>query len=554
MKRLMLWAGLLVAAGLILVLTEKGQAVPEFLGTRLVSIVNGGGASNGDSSYPDSSHSGRYVVFESNATNLVGGDNNGVTDVFLRDMITQNVYRLSRHSNGTAGNGASQRPVVSGDGRYIAFHSAATNLVDGDTNNATDVFVHDRLTGQTSRVSVATGGAQANAPSYDPDISADGRYITFWSLASNLATLDNNGKSDVFVHDRNTGQTFRVSVASNGQQGNDDSSHPTISDDGRYVAFESYASNFVANDLDGYKDIFVHDWQGLSTIRLSVNISNAGGLGDSYDAAIAGDGSAVVFTSLAANLVGSDTNGNPDVFLRDRVGNNTERISVDSNEAQANGTSEQAVLSDNARYVAYRSNATNLVSGDSNNIGDVFVRDRTAGTTERASLRNDGGQANDASDQPTMTANGDLVFFRSKATNLVSGDTNGARDIFERDRRIPPPELSSDFYIGKPGSEFLFTGRYFTPNITATVKANEVIIGQVTADGNGSFQFTFCYLASAPNGVAMVRVEAGAQAAEQTVRVHSDAPLRGPTGVTPLFCLANSAILDIGVNLPIIRR
>ena len=360
MKRLLL---LLSLALIAILFTENGYASPDFLGTVRLSVRTNGNQGNADSSFPDASHSGQIVAFESDANSLIGNDNNIATDIFVRDTAANTTVRVSRHSNGSESNGPSTEASVSGDGRYVAFQSSATNLVDNDNNNATDIFVHDRQTGQTSRVSVVSGGGQANAPSYDPDISGDGRYVTFWSIASNLATLDTNGKADVFIHDRWNNQTFRVSVAGNGQQGNDDSSNPSISDDGRYVAFESYASNFIANDLDGYKDIFVHDWQGFTTIRVSQAVSGPGGEGDSFDAFISGNGNEVVFTSFAANLVENDSNGAPDVFHRSRTDNNLNRISVNSAEQQAEGTSEQPAISDDGRYVAFRSNAPNLVGG-----------------------------------------------------------------------------------------------------------------------------------------------------------------------------------------------
>jgi Tol biopolymer transport system component len=169
--------------------------------------------------------------------------------------------RVSVASNGAQGNGDSFSSSISADGRYVAFHSIASNLVSGDTNGAWDVFVHDRQSGQTTRVSAASNGAQGNGDSESPSISADGRYVAFSSDASNLVSGDTNGAWDVFVHDRQSGQTTRVSAASNGAQGNGDSESPSISADGRYVAFSSDASNLVSGDTNGAWDVFVHDRQ-----------------------------------------------------------------------------------------------------------------------------------------------------------------------------------------------------------------------------------------------------------------------------------------------------
>ena len=169
--------------------------------------------------------------------------------------------RVSVASDGAQGNGYSYHPSISADGRYVAFESYATNLVSGDTNGYIDVFVHDRQGGGTTRVSVTSDGAQGGTGSWNPSISADGRYVAFMSAASNLVSGD-TCCSDIFVHDRQSGQTTRVSVASDGAQGNNHSWYPSISADGRYVAFHSYASNLVSGDTNSAPDVFVHDRGG----------------------------------------------------------------------------------------------------------------------------------------------------------------------------------------------------------------------------------------------------------------------------------------------------
>jgi Tol biopolymer transport system component len=225
--------------------------------TTRVSVASDGAQGNGDSECPSISADGRYVAFASLASNLVPGDTNGRMDIFVHDRLTGQTTRVSVASDGTEGNGDSGFPSISADGRYVAFASLASNLVPGDTNGTWDVFVHDRLTGQTTRVSVASGGAQGNGDSRFPSISADGRYVAFQSYASNLVPGDTNGVLDVFVHDRLTGQTTRVSVASDGTQGDSYSFGSSISADGRYVAFASYASNLVPGDTNGWADVFV---------------------------------------------------------------------------------------------------------------------------------------------------------------------------------------------------------------------------------------------------------------------------------------------------------
>ena len=221
------------------------------------------------------------VAFVSKATNLVAGDSNNVADIFIHDGQTGATTRVSVSSAGDQANGASSDPAISTDGRYVAFVSAATNLVAGDTNGVRDVFVYDRQTGATMRVSVGAGGNQANAASSAPSVSADGRYVAFASLASNLVPGDTNSASDVFVRDRQTGVTTRASVNDSGLQGNNSSWEPSLSADGRYVAFTSQADNLITDDTDGTADVFVVDRQTAQITRVGF---------DADEPSISGDG------------------------------------------------------------------------------------------------------------------------------------------------------------------------------------------------------------------------------------------------------------------------
>src|SRR5437660_1328853 len=240
-----------------------------------VSVASGGTEGDDASLGSALSADGRFVAFDSAATDLVAGDTNGASDVFVHDRQTGTTERVSVASDGTQANNVSSYPALSADGRFVAFQSDATNLVAGDTNGATDVFVHDRQTGATERVSVASGGGtQGNRNSGGffafPALSADGRLVAFQSDATNLVARDTNGATDVFVHDRQTGTTERVSVASGGSQGNGFSAGPVLSADGRFVAFHSTATNLVAGDTNGATDVFVHDRQTGTTERVSV--------------------------------------------------------------------------------------------------------------------------------------------------------------------------------------------------------------------------------------------------------------------------------------------
>jgi Tol biopolymer transport system component len=264
---------------------------------------------------PSISADGRYVAFHSDASNLVPGDTNGTWDIFVHDRLTGQTTRVSVASDGTQGNNGSGDPSISADGRYVAFTSEASNLVPGDTNGTWDIFVHDRVTGQTTRVSVASDGSEGYGSSFSSSISADGRYVAFSSWASNLVPGDTNGWADVFVHDRVTGQTTRVSVASDGTEGNHVSLLPSISADGRYVAFSSWASNLVPGDTNEVQDIFVHDRLTGQTSRVSVASGGTEGNGASEFPSISADGRYVAFYSAASNLVPGDTNGTWDIFV-----------------------------------------------------------------------------------------------------------------------------------------------------------------------------------------------------------------------------------------------
>jgi hypothetical protein len=226
--------------------------------------------------------------------------------------------RLSVDSNGAEGiGGDSNTPSISADGFYVAFTSNTNNLVAGDTNDTWDIFVHDMTTGATKRVSVDSSGAEGNAGSYNQSISADGRYVAFDSGASNLVSGDTNGVGDIFLRDTMTNTTTRVSLDSSGIQGNSTSDRTSISSDGHYVAFRSNASNLVVGDTNGKWDIFVRDTWANTTTRVSLHSSGAQGNAGSDYPSISADGSFVTFDSYASNLVAGDTNDSWDIFVRD---------------------------------------------------------------------------------------------------------------------------------------------------------------------------------------------------------------------------------------------
>jgi Tol biopolymer transport system component len=295
--------------------------------------------------------------------------------VFRHDFQTGVTERASVDSAGIQANGRSQEASISADGRYVAFWSSADNLVANDTNSMADVFRHDFQTGVTERVSVDSSGVQANGECVDPSISGDGRFVAFCGRADNLVANDTNVRNDVFRHDFQTGVTERASVDSSGGQANGDSLSPSISADGRYVSFRSDANTLVANDTNGELDIFRHDFQSGVTERANVDSAGAQATGWSYGHSISADGRYVAFSSDADNLAANDTNLWTDVFRHDFQTGVTELLSFGRDTAPASSSSQRPAISADGRHVAFDSYSSNLVIGDTNNRTDVFLHE-----------------------------------------------------------------------------------------------------------------------------------------------------------------------------------
>ncbi len=450
----------------VLLLTGLGPssavlAAPISPTTERVNLTSGGAQATAVSFFASISGDGRFVAFLSNATNLVLADNNGKTDVFVRDRANGLTERVSVSTGGGEGNGDSGtlfidgifivdgKPSISADGRFVAFESNASNLVAGDTNASSDIFVRDRVNGTTERVSVATGGGQGNFGSSEPAISADGRYVAFTSGASNLVPDDTNGFADIFVRDRVSGTTRLVVFSTGGGRANCFSYGPAISADGRYVAFGSCASNLVSGGINT-NDIYLRDRVSGTTERVSV------GTGNSFEPSISADGRYVVFERNSGSNVG--------VFLRDRVNGSTERVDDAPGGALPTAQGGRPAISADGRYVAFFSGASNLITGDTNNLLDIFLRDRALVTTERVSLPQGGGEGNSHSVAPAISADGRFVAFISNATNMVTGDTNAVYDIFVRDRAtIADVQLSvGDSTVSEGNPRFTIGGSSIT--------------------------------------------------------------------------------------------
>jgi Bacterial Ig domain/Cadherin-like domain/WD40-like Beta Propeller Repeat len=274
-------------------------------------------------------------------------------------------------------------PSLSADGRYIAFTTSGA-LVSDDTSGVDDVYVYDRGTRTVARMSVTSSGTQANGASRNARISSNGRYVVFESTSTTLVAGDTNSTTDVFRHDRQTGETVRVSLASDGSQANGPSTSPRISDDGNVIAFSSNAFNLATNDANGVADIFVRDMSTGITTRISV--STSGGECDlpSTQPSLSGDGRFVAFASAGTNLIPVDTNNASDVFVRDRVAGTTDRVSVSSTGVEANAASSGPSLSSDGRFTSFLSGASNLLpGGGTSGFPLVYVHDTQAATTTR---------------------------------------------------------------------------------------------------------------------------------------------------------------------------
>lgn len=436
--------------------TFTGIFEPGFDVITRASVASDGTQTNWHSDSVAYSADGRYVAFVTEADNLVPGDTGGYADVFVHDLTSRQTTRVSVSTNGQQGNGNSISPTISADGRYIAFSSEASNLVAGDANNLPDIFLHDRLEQTTILISVGPDGQPLPGSSHVPAISPDGRYISFNAHDSLILIGIIRSHNDIFIYDRNTGQSECISVGYDGlpvnRWGGGTKYRSAVSSNGDYVAFISQARNLVPTDYSGSWEIFVRDRQLSQTSIVTINTDGTPAEHPltNYDRvfpAISSDGRYIAFESNASNLVSSDINEGWDVFIHDRLENTTTRVSVASDGTEANyrlpdyGSGSPSLSSD-GRYIAYHSNADNLVTGDTNDMVDNFLHDQITGSTRLVSRNSQGIQGNSSSVEPRLSADGRYIAFLSVATNLVSNDTNGAMDVFVRDNlAISTPDI-----------------------------------------------------------------------------------------------------------------
>ncbi|MDR7277128.1 TolB family protein [Catenuloplanes atrovinosus] len=423
--RASLWVA---GATAVLLVVAPGVAVAAPGVPELISVVDGGGGAAGSSVEPSISADGRFVAFESAAGDLVPGDTNGVRDVFLRDRVLGTTVLVSAAWDGSDNPDGASSPAISGDGRFVAFDSYAENLVPGDVNGEADVFVYDRLTGTTVLASLTSGGAQANRNSYTPSLSADGRYVAFSTHASNLLTSHRNGTRlpDVVVRDLLLGTTTQVSLDPNGLGGTGTHLNPQVSADGRYITFISSSRDLVGDATYGY-GVFIRDMSSGITTRAARTSTGSPAVGI-FEYTISPDTRYLTFETDASGVVPGDVNGVPDVFFRDLRTGVTELISVADDGTQGDAESRDPSVGLSGRCVVWASGATTLVPGDTNASYDIFVRDRVAGTTTRLTGNGYGGYGY----SPRLTPDGATVVFETAAA-LTADDTNGDYDVYAMD-------------------------------------------------------------------------------------------------------------------------
>ncbi len=442
---------------LVILLAAAAPALAQTPGTIVrESATADGTPALGNSAAPDVSADGRFVAFQSDASNLVPGDTNEDTDIFVRDRQTGVVQRVSVAWNGMEARDDSECPAISGDGRFVAFRSRAWNLYPGGANLGNprwDVYVHDRQEGTTKRLSVAVDGGEPDFESGCPDISADGSRVVFHSYATNLVEDDNNEYFDVFVVEIATGEVRRVSTTPDDKDADGASFNPVISGDGRFVAFESWASNLrlpapaqQAPLLPFTTAVFVTDLETGDCEAVSINAHDDypySPQGISFAPAISFDGRYVAFLSEAWNLVQPYPAHRAHVYLRDRIAGTTTRVSAEDavGDCGRPGTDfpckwawhGSPAISDDGRFVAFATRASSLLPANLYHGDQVYLFDRVGGRLRRLSVEPNGWEGDGCSVEPALSGDGKILVYRSSSTNLAADDPNDGTDILAQE-------------------------------------------------------------------------------------------------------------------------
>ncbi len=411
-----------------------------------ISLTDSGSEANlGSGVSADSiaiTNDGRFVYFESNASNLVAGDAAGFPDIFRRDIHTGEVIRVSLAWDGSEPNGPCYRPVCTPDGRYVAFVSNAQNLLSvADAQIFSDIFLKDMQTGTLEKVSLDLLDGETNGASDNPTISADGRYVAFQSTAGDFGDGDLDLSLDIHMRDRTAGSNILLSLNDLGVKLTANNYRPRLTADGEYVFWEG--DQIFETGLGGpptSRNIWRRGPLSASptTVCVSKDSLNQGAFkntpasrADCSNLSISPDGRYVVFDTDATNFATNDFGSN-DVYFRDMLGTTFVRVSVNAFGGAGNGNSMNPSVSADGRWVTFVSEAKNLVAPDNNQVGDVFVRDLLKSETFRASVRTFGNEANDQSGSPVISGDGRWIAFGSQASNLVDDDFAGVNDVFIR--------------------------------------------------------------------------------------------------------------------------
>jgi len=539
---------------------------------------------DGHSYWPSLSDDGRFVAFESKASNLcplaAGVDSNNFFDIFVRDRATGITKRVSMAPGGFDASAGSGQASISADGSRVAFASYAWNFAPPDTNQNFDIFVVDVATLAMTRCTITPAGVEANSGSSYPAISGDGRYVAYESYANNLTNNDFNlVRVDVYRFDTQTGGTELVSanlagVAGNDESGGDANDGPSISTDGRYVAFWSRATDLVLNDTNNPPtfpmceecgdDVFVRDLASGTTIRVSVDSNGNQASAMSYDPSISGDGRFVAFWSKADNLVPNDTNLLADVFVHDRDADNdgifdevgaiaTRLVSVATSGAQGNGYSAPGginwggpAISRNGRYVAFESAATNFVPLATMFRWNVYVHDLVTGTTECASLDMHGHPPPTNSMEPAIDADGSHIACVTQGTTLVANNTNNRNDVYVR-TKAAPPQIYCTAKVNSLGC---------TPAIGYLGAASATVVTDFTITATNLRNHAFGVLIYSLNGAAATPFQGGylcMQSPLVRTGVHSSAGNNGVIDCSGSYAFAFNPYVASGANPALIN-
>lgn len=421
---------------IFLILAMSGTSYAANNTTQIISISNNGLQGNQGSFDAVMSADGRFIAFSSDANNLVTGDTNGFRDVFVKDRFLNITERVSISTSGQEGDHNSQEPDISADGRYVIFTSFASNLIGGGVNSGQpQLYVRDRLLGTTELLSISPDGNPGDGWTQSGSINADGRFVVFISSSTNLMASATEGQYEVFVRDLVLNVSERVSISNDGSISGGCGWPPSISGNGRFVAFVSWAPLDGVDDL--WADLFVYDCQLKTISKIAHQFHWDEGMSQIYQTSLSADGRYLAFVNRPFIIYGAPDFDDPNywhyynenIFLLDRVSGNIKKVSVSSSGVWGNYGSSEPYISADGRYLVFKSFASNLVVGDDNNAPDIFLCDLQSGTIQRV-VESPLDYVGDSQFNPSLSPLGNYLLFNTDADDIVSGDSNWSTDVF----------------------------------------------------------------------------------------------------------------------------